>query len=75
MENNCLLSTYTVYTTFKTEYNLQEVHNYWVKYGTLYVVPKKGDEPIAYEGDTDLESVDFKRPTAIEIVNETDAGF
>jgi len=74
MENNCLEATYHCYTTFKTEYNLHEVHEYWVKYGTLYVVPKKGDEPIVYEGDTDLDCIDFKRPTETEIMSETDAG-
>lgn len=74
MENNCLEATYQCYMTYKTDYNLQEVHEYWVKYGTLWVVPKKGDEPIEYQAEIDGE-VDYKRPTEMVIMNETDAGF
>jgi len=74
MENNCLEATFVAYSTFKTDYNLQEVHEYWVKYGTLYVVPKKGDEPIEYEAEIEGE-VDYKRPSEMEIMDEEDAGF
>lgn len=72
MENNCLVATYDCFMTYKTDYNLQEVHEYWVKYGTLYVVPKKGDEPIEYEVEIEGEG---EGVLEIEIMDEEDAGF
>tara|TARA_R100000951_G_C2539276_1_gene148869 strand:+ start:99 stop:335 length:237 start_codon:yes stop_codon:yes gene_type:complete len=70
---NCLEATYECYTTFKTDYNLHAVHEYWVHWGILYVIPKKGDEPIEYKPIIEGE-IDFKRPTEMVVIGEEDTG-
>jgi ferredoxin-thioredoxin reductase catalytic subunit len=41
------------------EYDLDEVHSYWVRYCELYVILEEGDKPLVYSG-VKMEN-DYKR--------------
>ena len=71
--NNCLSSRFEFYLDYKTPYDLNEVHNFYVRNMVLNVIVNKDDEPLEFKPTTNsINNFDFKWDMDNQICNECD---
>jgi len=70
--NNCLSSRFEFFLDYKTPYDLNEVHNFYVRNMVLNVIVNKGDEPLEFYSVNSINDFNFKWDFDNTICNECD---
>jgi hypothetical protein len=55
---------YTAYSQWEIDFDLNKVYSWYIKYDTLEVQHKKGDDWVAYSASAEGEC-DYKRPDKV----------
>ena len=64
MSKYSLEAKYEVHSCYEIDFNIQEVFAWWVKYDTLYVIHKKGDDTEMFSPNYPARDTDFKHAVA-----------
>jgi len=75
LKNNCVSVSYNLQSDFRCPYDLTKVHSWGIKWNTLYVEVKKGDDVEEFEPFNDCGGYDFKRPDYDDICDEDDVKY
>ena len=70
--NNCLSSRFEFFLDYKTPYDLNEVHNFYVRNMVLNVIVNKGDKPLEFNSVNSINDFNFKWDFDNTICNESD---
>ena len=70
--NNCLSSRFEFFLDYKTPYDLNEVHNFYVRNMVLNVIVNKGDKPLEFKSVNSINDFYFKWDNDNTICNECD---
>lgn len=46
-----LIAVYYSNSLFDLDFDLNEIHDWWIKWDTLYVIHNEGEDPVEYEAD------------------------
>lgn len=51
-----LIAVYYSNSLFELDFDINEVHQWWIKWDTLYVIHNEGEDPEEYEADISAEN-------------------
>jgi hypothetical protein len=64
-----ITAIYQSTSVFNVDFDLQRVHKYWIKWDTLYVVHRAGEDPLEYKPMSSAEDDHecYKEPMEIVV--------